>query len=104
MHDSALQAVMEAGTLLQTLLLAGSPLQWRHPLPPLDTYQIPQSPVVIPAPPLKPIHQESLHNIIATSNINNWDMILILPLSQSVKQLVCIVKVIFRTIYIFQLS
>ncbi|KAL2507485.1 hypothetical protein Fot_31132 [Forsythia ovata] len=62
-----LQAVMEAGPLLQTLLLAGPLPQWRHPPPPIDTHQI-------PPPPLKPIHsihQQSLDNIIATSNINN---------------------------------
>ncbi|KAL0460136.1 UNVERIFIED_CONTAM: hypothetical protein Slati_0640800 [Sesamum latifolium] len=35
-----LQAVMKAGPLLQTLLLAGPLPQWRHPPPPLESYQI----------------------------------------------------------------
>ncbi|KAF9597193.1 hypothetical protein IFM89_016334 [Coptis chinensis] len=36
-----LQAVMKAGPLLQTLLLAGPLPQWRHPPPPLDSFDIP---------------------------------------------------------------
>ncbi|KAF8039496.1 hypothetical protein BT93_B1884 [Corymbia citriodora subsp. variegata] len=44
-----LQAVMKAGPLLQTLLLAGPLPQWRHPPPPLESFEIP--PVTIPSPP-----------------------------------------------------
>eukprot|EP01018_Ginkgo_biloba_P020630 Gb_03710 [translate_table: standard] len=36
-----LAAVMKAGPLLQTLLLAGPLPQWRHPPPPLDSFEIP---------------------------------------------------------------
>lgn len=36
-----LEAVMKAGPLLQTLLLAGPLPQWRHPPPPLDSFDIP---------------------------------------------------------------
>lgn len=36
-----LEAVMKAGPLLQTLLLAGPLPQWRHPPPPLDSFEIP---------------------------------------------------------------
>ncbi|KAF7833136.1 formin-like protein 2 [Senna tora] len=32
---------MKAGPLLQTLLLAGPLPQWRHPPPPLDSFEIP---------------------------------------------------------------
>ncbi|KAD5961652.1 hypothetical protein R6Q59_014808 [Mikania micrantha] len=38
-----LESVMKAGPLLQNLLLAGALPQWRHPPPPLDTYQTPLS-------------------------------------------------------------
>ncbi|XP_010520387.1 PREDICTED: uncharacterized protein LOC104799521 [Tarenaya hassleriana] len=41
-----LQAVLKAGPLLQTLLLAGPLPQWRHPPPPLETFEIP--PVTVP--------------------------------------------------------
>ncbi|KAL3618737.1 hypothetical protein CASFOL_037399 [Castilleja foliolosa] len=44
-----LQAVIKAGPLLQTLLIGGGPLpQWRHPPPPVDTFQILPPPVVMP--------------------------------------------------------
>ncbi|KAI3705483.1 hypothetical protein L1987_75721 [Smallanthus sonchifolius] len=43
-----LEAVMKAGPLLQNLLLAGALPHWRRPPPPLDTYQIPSPPLVIP--------------------------------------------------------
>ncbi|KAF2300647.1 hypothetical protein GH714_014934 [Hevea brasiliensis] len=61
-----LQAVMKAGPLLQTLLLAGPLPQWRHPPPPLESFEIP--PVTIPSPPPPPpppqlLHQDSLINI-----------------------------------------
>ncbi|KAL4190888.1 hypothetical protein AMTRI_Chr07g78050 [Amborella trichopoda] len=36
-----LEAVMKAGPLLQTLMLAGPLPQWRHPPPPLDSFDIP---------------------------------------------------------------
>ncbi|CAN8244335.1 unnamed protein product [Cochlearia groenlandica] len=45
-----LQAVLKAGPLLKTLLLAGSLPQWRHPPPPLKIFEIPlvtiQCPIV----------------------------------------------------------
>ncbi|CAA3005244.1 uncharacterized protein LOC111393965 [Olea europaea var. sylvestris] len=70
-----LQAVMKSGPLLRNLLLAGPLPQWRHPPPPLDTYQIPPPPVIVPPQPLAPpampthfINEDSLHNIIPTSN------------------------------------
>ncbi|XP_015874500.2 uncharacterized protein LOC107411434 [Ziziphus jujuba] len=72
-----LQAVMKAGPLLQTLLLAGPLPQWRHPPPPLESFEIP--PVTIPSPPPPPppppssssqIHQDSLINI-TNCNITN---------------------------------
>ncbi|WCJ41587.1 hypothetical protein M5689_022449 [Euphorbia peplus] len=61
-----LQAVMKAGPLLQTLLLAGPLPQWRHPPPPLESFEIP--PVTIPSPPPPPpppqlLHQDSLLSI-----------------------------------------
>ncbi|OAY51518.1 protein enabled homolog [Manihot esculenta] len=60
-----LQAVMKAGPLLQTLLLAGPLPQWRHPPPPLESFEIP--PVTIPPPPPPPppqlLHLDSLINI-----------------------------------------
>lgn len=63
-----LQAVMKAGPLLQNLLLTGPLPQWRHPPPPLDTYQIPQPRVTVPPPatPTRFINKDSLHNIIPT--------------------------------------
>lgn len=36
-----LEAVMNAGPLLQTLLLAGPLPQWKHPPPPLESFEIP---------------------------------------------------------------
>ncbi|KAK1409959.1 hypothetical protein QVD17_36490 [Tagetes erecta] len=42
-----LEAVMKAGPLLQNLLLAGPLPEWRHPPPPVDTYQIPSPPWLI---------------------------------------------------------
>ncbi|KAG4968527.1 hypothetical protein HKD37_12G034708 [Glycine soja] len=61
-----LQAVMKAGPLLQTLLLAGPLPQWRHPPPPLESFEIP--PVTIPSPPPPPqpqpqlFHQDTFFN------------------------------------------
>ncbi|KAF8395284.1 hypothetical protein HHK36_019227 [Tetracentron sinense] len=52
-----LQAVMKAGPLLQTLLLAGPLPQWRHPPPPLDSFEIPT--VAIPSSPPNLLHQDS---------------------------------------------
>ncbi|XP_057955646.1 uncharacterized protein LOC131149315 [Malania oleifera] len=62
-----LQAVMKAGPLLQTLLLAGPLPQWRHPPPPIDTFEIP--PVAIPSPPPPPqlLHHDPLININASN-------------------------------------
>lgn len=53
-----LQAVMKAGPLLQTLLLAGPLPQWRHPPPPLESFEIP--PVTITSPPPPPPLQQPL--------------------------------------------
>lgn len=72
-----LQAVMKAGPLLQTLLLAGPLPQWRHPPPPLESFEIP--PVTIPSPPPPPpppqpqlLHQQdSLSNIPGCNMLNN---------------------------------
>ncbi|XP_031260159.1 protein enabled homolog [Pistacia vera] len=70
-----LQAVMKAGPLLQTLLLAGPLPQWRHPPPPLESFEIP--PVTIPSPPPPPpplpqlLHQDSLISVNACSSILN---------------------------------
>ncbi|KAK9061574.1 hypothetical protein SSX86_018756 [Deinandra increscens subsp. villosa] len=47
-----LEAVMKAGPLLNNLLLAGPLPHWRHPPPPLETYQIPSPPWVISSQPL----------------------------------------------------
>ncbi|KAD7479687.1 hypothetical protein E3N88_02823 [Mikania micrantha] len=59
-----LEAVMKAGPLLQNLLLAGPLPRWRHPPPPLDTYQIPSHPWVISAQPINyQLSQESLRNV-----------------------------------------
>ncbi|KAL1209542.1 hypothetical protein V5N11_020443 [Cardamine amara subsp. amara] len=41
-----LKAVVKAGPLLQTLLLAGQLPQWRHPPPQLESFEIP--PMIIP--------------------------------------------------------
>ncbi|KAH9660521.1 Enabled-like protein (DUF1635) [Citrus sinensis] len=72
-----LQAVMKAGPLLQTLLLAGPLPQWRHPPPPLESFEIP--PVTIPSPPPPPpppqpqllLQQDSLGNIPGCNMLNN---------------------------------
>ncbi|XP_030958627.1 uncharacterized protein LOC126723017 [Quercus robur] len=75
-----LQAVMKAGPLLQTLLLAGPLPQWRHPPPPLETFEIP--PVTIPSatapppptpppPPPQLLHQDSLFNINGCNTLTN---------------------------------
>ncbi|CAJ1979237.1 unnamed protein product [Sphenostylis stenocarpa] len=66
-----LQAVMKAGPLLQTLLLAGPLPQWRHPPPPLESFEIP--PVTIPSPQPQPQPQtqgqaQFLHQDSFTSN------------------------------------
>ncbi|KAL5056145.1 hypothetical protein RYX36_036827 [Vicia faba] len=53
-----LQAVMKAGPLLQTLLLAGPLPQWRHPPPPLETFEIP--PVTIPSPTQQQQQQQQI--------------------------------------------
>ncbi|KAM7522415.1 hypothetical protein LguiA_012317 [Lonicera macranthoides] len=45
-----LEAVVKAGPLLGSLLLAGPLPQWRHPPPPLDSRQIPPPPVAVPPP------------------------------------------------------
>ncbi|KAH6832046.1 hypothetical protein C2S53_005499 [Perilla frutescens var. hirtella] len=45
-----------------TLLLAGPLPQWRHPSPPLDTYQIPPPPVVIPSMPALPTPLSAHHS------------------------------------------
>ncbi|XVF20312.1 hypothetical protein REPUB_Repub11eG0187500 [Reevesia pubescens] len=66
-----LQAVMKAGPLLQTLLLAGPLPQWRHPPPPLESFEIP--PVTIPPPPPPPaqlLHQDSLISINDCNTLN----------------------------------
>lgn len=65
-----LEAVMKAGPLLQTLLLAGPLPQWRHPPPPLRTFEIP--PVTIPATsPASGLHQEEF----LVNNASNCGMI-----------------------------
>ncbi|KAI5055040.1 hypothetical protein GOP47_0030185 [Adiantum capillus-veneris] len=48
-----LQAVMQAGPLLQNLLLAGRLPQWRYPPPQLSTVDIPKVPMVTGSLPLK---------------------------------------------------
>ncbi|KAK7262250.1 hypothetical protein RJT34_29814 [Clitoria ternatea] len=64
-----LQAVMKAGPLLQTLLLAGPLPQWRHPPPPLESFEIP--PVTIPSPPQpQPPPPQLLHNHDSFINTN----------------------------------
>ncbi|CAL1386978.1 unnamed protein product [Linum trigynum] len=61
-----LQAVKEAGPLLQTLLLAGALPQWQHPPPQLDAVEIP--PVTVASslssssPAARLIHQESFNS------------------------------------------
>ncbi|XP_059625379.1 uncharacterized protein LOC132268565 [Cornus florida] len=52
-----LQAVMEAGPLLQTLLLAGALPQWQHPPPQLNSIEIPPVSISSPTPRLQ--HQDS---------------------------------------------
>ncbi|KAJ8750150.1 hypothetical protein K2173_014065 [Erythroxylum novogranatense] len=62
-----LQAVMKAGPLLKTLLLAGPLPEWRHPPPP--SFEIP--PVTIPSPPSPPpqlLHQDSFPNTVNGCN------------------------------------
>lgn len=53
-----LKAVVKAGPLLHTLLLAGQLPQWRHPPPQLESFEIP--PVIIPD--AKPLSQNSCGN------------------------------------------
>ncbi|KEH38873.1 hypothetical protein MtrunA17_Chr2g0320271 [Medicago truncatula] len=61
-----LQAVMKAGPLLKTLLLAGPLPQWKHPPPPLESFEIP--PVSIP----RILHQDSIFSSnIDTTNANS---------------------------------
>ncbi|KAB2038708.1 hypothetical protein ERO13_D03G139200v2 [Gossypium hirsutum] len=72
-----LQAVMKAGPLLQTLLLAGPLPQWRHPPPPLDSFDIP--PVTIPSPPPPPphrLHQDSFTTLNACGKVNRKRILL----------------------------
>ncbi|GLT80758.1 hypothetical protein SLA2020_521810 [Shorea laevis] len=70
-----LQAVMKAGPLLQTLLLAGPLPQWRHPPPPLESFEIP--PVTIPSPPPPPppppqlLQQDILTTINSCNTLNS---------------------------------
>ncbi|KAG8645290.1 uncharacterized protein LOC110625017 [Manihot esculenta] len=58
-----LQAVKEAGPLLQNLLLAGPLPQWQHPPPQLDSIDIP--PVIISSPTARLIHYDSFNNLNA---------------------------------------
>ncbi|KAF5799559.1 hypothetical protein HanXRQr2_Chr07g0305871 [Helianthus annuus] len=59
-----LEAVMNAGPLLQNLLLAGSLPNWRQPPPPLDGLQIPSPPLVVPTRPAHHLlSQDYLHNV-----------------------------------------
>ncbi|VVA91320.1 unnamed protein product [Arabis nemorensis] len=53
-----LKAVLKAGPLLHTLLLAGQLPQWRHPPPQLESFEIP--PVIIPE--ATPLSQNSCGN------------------------------------------
>ncbi|KAG7568322.1 hypothetical protein ISN45_Aa04g011510 [Arabidopsis thaliana x Arabidopsis arenosa] len=53
-----LKAVVKAGPLLQTLLLAGQLPQWRHPPPQLESFEIP--PVIIAE--ASPLSQDSCGN------------------------------------------
>ncbi|XP_010470137.1 PREDICTED: uncharacterized protein LOC104750089 [Camelina sativa] len=53
-----LKAVVKAGPLLQTLLLAGQLPQWRHPPPQLESFDIP--PVIIAE--ASPLSQDSCGN------------------------------------------
>ncbi|KAF5196291.1 enabled-like protein [Thalictrum thalictroides] len=65
-----LQAVIKAGPLLQSLLLAGPLPQWRHPPPPLDSFEIP--PAAIPPPPSLPtLNQDSPINMNSNNNNNS---------------------------------
>ncbi|KAK7324907.1 hypothetical protein VNO77_28841 [Canavalia gladiata] len=73
-----LQAVMKAGPLLQTLLLAGPLPQWRHPPPPLESFEIPPVTIPSPSPPPPPpppsshiLPQESLFHINGSSPTTN---------------------------------
>ncbi|OMO82869.1 hypothetical protein CCACVL1_11717 [Corchorus capsularis] len=71
-----LQAVMKAGPLLQTLLLAGPLPQWRHPPPPLESFEIPPVTIPSPPPPQPPppppqlLHQDSLISINNCNTLN----------------------------------
>ncbi|KAK8581428.1 hypothetical protein V6N13_144454 [Hibiscus sabdariffa] len=68
-----LQAVMKAGPLLQTLLLAGPLPEWRHPPPPLESFEIPPVTILSPPPPQPPqlLHQDfSLTSINACNTLN----------------------------------
>ncbi|XP_021295898.1 uncharacterized protein LOC110425334 [Herrania umbratica] len=56
-----LQAVKDAGPLLQNLLLAGPLPQWQHPPPQLTSIDIP--PVAISSPTQHLIHQDSFNNL-----------------------------------------
>ncbi|XP_039005053.1 uncharacterized protein LOC120132339 isoform X2 [Hibiscus syriacus] len=56
-----LQAVKDAGPLLQNLLLAGPLPQWQHPPPQLTSIEIP--PVAIPSPKQQFVKQEALNDV-----------------------------------------
>ncbi|GMI86962.1 hypothetical protein like AT5G22930 [Hibiscus trionum] len=56
-----LQAVKDAGPLLQNLLLAGPLPQWQHPPPQLASIEIP--PVAISSPKQQLVKQESFNNV-----------------------------------------
>ncbi|KAL6561009.1 hypothetical protein OROGR_003799 [Orobanche gracilis] len=57
-----LQAVMKVGPLLQTLLLTGPLPQWRHPPPPLESFEIPPVTILSPPPPPQLLLQDSFVN------------------------------------------
>ncbi|KAE8711988.1 lysine-specific histone demethylase 1-like protein 3-like [Hibiscus syriacus] len=56
-----LQAVKDAGPLLQNILLAGPLPQWQHPPPQLAVIEIP--PVAISSPKQQLLKQESFNNV-----------------------------------------
>ena len=66
-----LKAVMEAGPLLQTLLLAGPLPRWQNP-PPVENWQIPVFPFPFPIPikegAASLVHQKSTVNLKSASN------------------------------------
>ncbi|WVY99559.1 hypothetical protein V8G54_025629 [Vigna mungo] len=74
-----LQAVMKAGPLLQTLLLAGPLPQWRHPPPPLESFEIPPVTIPSPLPQSQPqpqpqpqlLHHDSFLNTDGSSTTSN---------------------------------